>query len=79
MLRAAKHRFGSTSELGLFEMTERGLEGVPDPSGLFLTDRMWGNPGSIVVPRSAPDGPPGMTLLRAATVKEAIEQAGLAA
>jgi DNA repair protein RadA/Sms len=50
LLRAAKHRFGSTSELGLFEMTERGLEGVPDPSGLFLTDRMWGNPGSIVVP-----------------------------
>jgi DNA repair protein RadA/Sms len=50
LLRAAKHRFGSTSELGLFEMTEAGLQGVPDPSGLFLTDRMWGNPGSIVVP-----------------------------
>ena len=50
LLRAAKHRFGSTSELGLFEMTERGLIGVPDPSALFLTDRLWGTAGSIVVP-----------------------------
>jgi DNA repair protein RadA/Sms len=50
LLRAAKHRFGSTSELGLFEMTERGLLGVPDPSSMFLTDRLWGTPGSIVVP-----------------------------
>ncbi len=50
LLRAAKHRFGSTNELGLFEMTELGLQGVPDPSGLFLTDRMWGTSGSIVVP-----------------------------
>jgi DNA repair protein RadA/Sms len=50
LLRAAKHRFGSTNELGLFEMTEAGLQGVPDPSSLFLTDRMWGTPGSIVAP-----------------------------
>jgi DNA repair protein RadA/Sms len=50
LLRAAKHRFGSTSELGLFEMTERGLAGVPDPSGLFLADRRAGIAGSVVVP-----------------------------
>ncbi len=50
LLRAAKHRFGSTGELGLFEMTDAGLEGVPDPSGLFLADRRAGEPGSVVVP-----------------------------
>ena len=50
LLRAAKHRFGSTDELGLFEMTEQGLEGVPDPSGLFLGDRTEHVPGSVVVP-----------------------------
>jgi len=50
MLRAVKHRFGSTDELGLFEMTETGLRGLPDPSGLFLADRRPGLPGSVVVP-----------------------------
>jgi DNA repair protein RadA/Sms len=35
VLRAAKNRFGSTNELGLFEMTGGGLVGVPDPSELF--------------------------------------------
>ncbi|MGE0308599.1 MAG: DNA repair protein RadA [Acidimicrobiia bacterium] len=50
LLRAAKHRFGTTSELGLFEMGERGLADVPDPSKLFLTDRRPGLPGSVVVP-----------------------------
>src|SRR5687767_15032038 len=50
LLRAAKHRFGSTEELGLFSMGEGGLEGVPDPSGLFLGDRTSGVPGSVVVP-----------------------------
>jgi DNA repair protein RadA/Sms len=35
MLRAAKNRFGSTNELGVFEMTGSGLVGVPDPSALF--------------------------------------------
>jgi DNA repair protein RadA/Sms len=35
ILRAAKNRFGSTNELGVFEMTGTGLEGVPDPSELF--------------------------------------------
>ncbi len=50
MLRAVKHRFGSTNELGLFEMTGRGLAGVPDPSKLFLADRRAGLAGSVVVP-----------------------------
>jgi DNA repair protein RadA/Sms len=50
LLRAVKHRFGSTSELGLFEMQESGLIGVPDPSGLFLADRRVGVAGSVVVP-----------------------------
>ena len=39
MLRAVKHRFGSTHELGLYEMGEQGIVGVPDPSALFLADR----------------------------------------
>jgi DNA repair protein RadA/Sms len=50
LLRAVKHRFGSTDELGLFEMTGQGLTGVPDPSKLFLADRRTGVPGSVVVP-----------------------------
>jgi DNA repair protein RadA/Sms len=50
MLRPLKHRFGSTSELGLFEMTDAGLVGVPDAAGLFLGDRQPGLPGSVVVP-----------------------------
>jgi DNA repair protein RadA/Sms len=50
LLRAVKHRFGSTDELGLFEMTDRGLAGVPDPSALFLADRRPGTPGSVVAP-----------------------------
>jgi DNA repair protein RadA/Sms len=50
LLRAAKHRFGGTSELGLFEMGEAGLLGVPDASGMFLADRRLGVAGSVVVP-----------------------------
>lgn len=50
LLRAVKHRFGSTDELGLFEMTDAGLASVPDPSALFLADRRPGTCGSIVAP-----------------------------
>ncbi len=50
LLRAVKHRFGSTDELGLFEMTDAGLVGVPDPSALFLADRRPGTAGSVVAP-----------------------------
>jgi DNA repair protein RadA/Sms len=45
-----KHRFGATDELGLFEMTDAGLDSVPDPSALFLADRRPGTPGSVVAP-----------------------------
>jgi DNA repair protein RadA/Sms len=50
LLRAVKHRYGPTSELGVFEMGQCGLGGVADASGLFLADRGAGIPGSAVVP-----------------------------
>jgi DNA repair protein RadA/Sms len=49
ILRALKNRFGSTNELGVFEMTEAGLQGVANPSELFLRERQSNAPGSIVV------------------------------
>ena len=48
MLRAVKHRFGSTGELGLFEMSEEGLVGVTDPGSRFVGDRRDGITGSAV-------------------------------
>jgi DNA repair protein RadA/Sms len=48
MLRALKHRFGSTDELGLMEMTAGGLVPLADPSTLFLADRRPGASGSVV-------------------------------
>ncbi len=48
LLRAVKHRFGPTAELGVFEMVDDGLRGVPDASSLFLTDRRTGVAGSTV-------------------------------
>jgi DNA repair protein RadA/Sms len=50
LLRAVKHRFGPTQDLGLFEMGEVGLIPVPDPSRLFLADRCTGVAGSVVLP-----------------------------
>jgi DNA repair protein RadA/Sms len=50
ILRATKNRFGSTDEVGVFEMGERGLEQVADPSGVFLEERGRGVSGSVVVP-----------------------------
>ena len=50
LLRAVKHRFGPTNELGVFEMVGAGLTGVPDASSLFLADRRTGVAGSAVVP-----------------------------
>jgi len=49
-LRALKHRFGPTSELGVLEMRGDGLVGVPDASALFLADRRAESPGSVVAP-----------------------------
>jgi DNA repair protein RadA/Sms len=49
LLRAVKNRYGSTNELGVFNMTEAGLEQVTNPSALFLSERPEGAPGSVVV------------------------------
>lgn len=49
ILRALKNRFGSTNELGVFAMTEGGMEGVDNPSQLFLSERQTASPGSCVV------------------------------
>jgi DNA repair protein RadA/Sms len=50
VLTAVKHRFGSTGEVGIFEMRDDGLRAVPDPGPLLLGDRMTGVAGSVVVP-----------------------------
>ncbi len=49
VLRAVKNRFGSTNEIGVFEMAEGGLVEVKNPSGFFLAERPQGAPGSVVV------------------------------
>lgn len=49
-LRALKHRFGSTDEVGVMTMGTLGLDPVVDAGGLFLDDRHPGIPGSVVVP-----------------------------
>ena len=48
MLRAVKNRFGSTDEIGVFEMTGNGLMEVPNPSALFLAQRQKQRSGSVV-------------------------------
>lgn len=48
ILRSVKNRFGPTDEIGVFEMTDRGLEEVSNPSALFLPDRMEDMAGSCV-------------------------------
>jgi DNA repair protein RadA/Sms len=50
ILKAVKNRFGSTNEIGVFEMRESGLSEVADPSGLFLPDREGGASGTVVFP-----------------------------
>ena len=49
-LRAAKNRFGSTDELGLLEMGEKGLAGIEDPGRAFIDDRDERAPGAVVAP-----------------------------
>lgn len=49
ILRSVKNRFGSTHEIGVFEMREGGLEEVVNPSSLFLSERTAGSAGSVVV------------------------------
>ncbi len=48
ILRGQKNRFGTTDEIGIFEMTEKGLEGIANPSKLFLSERLKNVPGSCV-------------------------------
>ena len=48
VLRATKNRFGSVDEIGVFRMTDRGLEAVSNPSELFLGDRQSNASGSAV-------------------------------
>jgi DNA repair protein RadA/Sms len=48
ILRAIKNRYGSTNEIGVFEMRETGLCEVGNPSELFLSERPLGVPGSVV-------------------------------
>jgi DNA repair protein RadA/Sms len=48
ILRAVKNRFGSTNEIGVFEMKEQGLAEVANPSAAFLSERPEGSPGSVV-------------------------------
>ncbi len=48
LLRSVKNRFGATSEVGVFEMRERGLVEVTNPSEAFLAERMINAPGSAI-------------------------------
>ena len=50
VLRTVKNRFGSTNEIGVFEMKESGLAEVDNPSALFLAERPVNVPGSVVLP-----------------------------
>ncbi len=50
LLRSSKNRFGSTEEIGVFEMGELGLAEVADPAGAFVGDHAPGAPGSVVAP-----------------------------
>ena len=47
ILRAVKNRFGSTDEIGVFEMTGAGLKGIPNPSELFAPKREQAVPGTV--------------------------------
>lgn len=48
LLRAVKNRFGPTAEVGVFEMTDRGMVEVPNPSEVFLAGRVVDAPGSAI-------------------------------
>ena len=48
LLRTLKNRFGAIEEVGIFEMNEKGLKEIDNPSALFLEDRVIGVPGSVI-------------------------------
>ena len=49
LLRCMKNRFGTTNEVGLFNMTEEGLQEVKNPSELFLNQSTTNTPGSVII------------------------------
>jgi DNA repair protein RadA len=49
ILRAVKNRFGTTSEIGVFEMKQEGLAQISDPSRIFLQDTSFNTEGSVVI------------------------------
>lgn len=49
LLRTTKNRFGATDEVGVFEMTDKGMTGIENPSRIFLSQRQKGVPGSVIV------------------------------
>lgn len=49
IIRTVKNRFGSTNEIGVFEMSDRGLSEIDNPSEMFLSERPEGVAGSVVV------------------------------
>ena len=49
IIRSIKNRFGPTNEIGVFEMQDKGLREVPNPSSFFLAERPQNAPGSVVV------------------------------
>ncbi|WP_284248908.1 DNA repair protein RadA [Litorihabitans aurantiacus] len=48
MVRAVKNRYGPTDEVGCFDLSDTGITGLADPSGLFLSERATGEPGTCV-------------------------------
>lgn len=48
LIRTSKNRFGSTNEIGLFEMSDKGLKEVKNPSEIFLASRPENSPGSVI-------------------------------
>ncbi len=50
ILRGVKNRFGSTNETGIFEMTEKGMEPVKNPSEIMIAERAHKSPGSVIFP-----------------------------
>ncbi len=50
ILRARKNRFGPTDEIAMFQMVEKGLEEVPEPSQIFLKERNKESTGSCIIP-----------------------------
>ncbi len=71
VLRAVKNRFGSTNEVGVFEMGEGGLTEVQNPSAAFLAERPAGAPGSAVL-ATLEGSRPGLVELQALVSRSAL-------